>query len=1089
MDHHPTNRAVPRKERTARPRGKKLPAGYGSQPQDFADLFLALFEQAAFGVAQVEATSGRFVRVNQRFCDIVGYTREEIERLDFQAITHPEDLATDVNSLHHLVSGQTRGFVKEKRYCRKDGGFVWVNLTVSPLWRKGEPPGHNMAVVEDITHRKFVETELALHNRIAQVFLTVPDEEMYEEVLSTVRQALGSPHGVFGYLADNGDLVIPSMTREIWKECEVPEKSIIFPPGTWGDTLWGRAIRDRHPYYAIRDFKVPSGHIPVTNFLTVPVVFQNRTIGLLSVGNRPGGYSDEHLHLLKRVAGFISPILQARQQKDRHERESKQAEEALRRSESFTSSIVENEPECVKILGPGCELRYMNPAGLAMIEADTLDAAVGKSVCPIVTAEHRDAFTALSEKVFRGESGSLQFEIIGFKGTHRWLETHAVPLLDPQGKVEALLGLTRDITERKRAEEQVQYQAMLLDQIRDAVTATDLEGRITYVNEAQCRALKLARKELIGKSVEIYGADPQRGATQKQIIESTRTAGKWQGEVINRSRDGRKIVVEVRTTLIRDADGHPIGMCGSGTDITEHKRAEEAVRESEERYRMLFDSITDAVFVHGIADDNLPGRFLAVNSAACLRLGYTRAELLQLSPGDVDAPESTVDLRPISEMLKRGEKVLFEQIHVAKNGQRIPVEISAQSYQMQGRPVVLAVARDITERKKAELERTRLEEQFQQAQKMDSVGRLAGGVAHDFNNMLQVILGNIEFSLNEVAPDSKLRENLEEIQKSARRSADLTRQLLAFARKQTVSPKLLDLNDTVSGMLKMLQRLIREDIQLLWVPGAELWPVLMDPSQVDQILANLAVNARDAIEGVGKVTIETANMILDTSYANIHPECMPGAYVMLAVSDSGRGMGEDIRAHLFEPFFTTKERGKGTGLGLATVFGIVKQNNGFISVKSEPGEGTSLRLYFPRAEREAKTVEPPQDVRSLRGTETLLLVEDEMQILNLGRHMLEKQGYTVLAAEAPEEAIALASRHQGRIHLLITDVVMPGMDGKELKQRLEASRPGLKCLFISGYTADVIVHHGVLDEGVAFLQKPFTARMLAERVREALKNV
>jgi two-component system cell cycle sensor histidine kinase/response regulator CckA len=1089
MDDHPTNRAVPRKGRTTRPRRKKLPAGHVSQPQDFADLFLALFEQAAFGVAQVEATSGRFVRVNQRFCDIVGYTSEEVERLDFQTITHPEDLPADLKSLQHLVSGQTRGFVREKRYCRKDGGVVWVNLTVSPLWRKGEPPSHNIAVAEDITDRKLVETELALHNRIAQVFLTVPDEEMHEEVLSTVRQALGSPHGVFGYLADNGDLVIPSMTRDIWKECEVPEKSMVFPPDTWGDTLWGRAIRNRQPYYANRDFKVPSGHIPVKNFLTVPVVFQNRTIGVLSVGNRPGGYSDEHLHLLKSVAGFISPILHARQQRDRHERESKHAEEALRRSESFTSSIVENEPECVKILGPRCELRYMNPAGLAMIEADTLDAVVGKSICPMVTPEHRGAFTELSEKVFRGESGSLQFEIVGFKGTHRWLETHAVPLLDPQGKVEALLGLTRDITERKRAEEQIRYQAMLLDQIRDAVTATDLEGLITYVNEAQCRALQLSREELIGTSVETYGADPQRGATQKQIIEATRTAGKWQGEVINRSHDGRNIVVEVRTTLIRDADGHPIGMCGSGTDITEPKRAEEAVRESEERYRLLFDGITDAVFVHGIGDDNLPGQFLAVNSAACLRLGYTREELLRLSPADVDAPESTVDVRPITEMLKRSEKVLFEQIHVAKDGQRIPVEISAQSYQMQGRPVVLSVARDITERKKAELERTRLEEQFQQAQKMESVGRLAGGVAHDFNNMLQVILGHIEFSLNEAAPGSRLRENLEEIQKSAQRSADLTRQLLAFARKQTVSPKLLDLNDTVSGMLKMLQRLIREDIQLLWVPGAGLWPILMDPSQVDQILANLAVNARDAIEGVGKVTIETANVILDASYANLHSGCVPGAYVMLAVSDSGRGMGEEIRAHLFEPFFTTKERGKGTGLGLATVFGIVKQNNGFISVRSEPGEGTSFRLYFPRAEDDVKTVEQPEDARSSRGTETLLLVEDEEQILNIGQHILEQQGYMVLAAQAPEEAIALAARHQGTIHLLITDVVMPGMDGKELKQRLAASRPGLKCLFMSGYTADVIVHHGVLDEGVAFLQKPFTSQMLAERVREVLKNV
>jgi CheY-like chemotaxis protein len=371
---------------------------------------------------------------------------------------------------------------------------------------------------------------------------------------------------------------------------------------------------------------------------------------------------------------------------------------------------------------------------------------------------------------------------------------------------------------------------------------------------------------------------------------------------------------------------------------------------------------------------------------------------------------------------------------------------------------------------------------------MEAVGRLAGGVAHDFNNMLQAILGHAELALIEAPAGSRLRESLMEIQIAGQRSADLTHQLLAFARKQTVSPKVLDLNDTVSGMLKMLHRLIGENIQLLWIPGAGLWSIKMDPSQIDQILANLTVNARDAIANVGKVTIETANVTFDDTYVRRRPECVPGDYVMLAISDTGRGMNEDTQARIFEPFFTTKEFGKGTGLGLAIVFGIVKQNKGFIYAYSEPGQGTTFKLYFPRAEEEAKEAKQPAALRSLRGKETVLLVEDEEQILNIGRLILEEHGYTVLTACTPAAAITLTLEHRQPIHLLITDVVMPGMNGQELKQQLIQSYPDLKCLFVSGYTANAIAHSGVLDDDVHFLQKPFTIRTLAEKVREVLET-
>ncbi|MGA2224887.1 MAG: ATP-binding protein [Syntrophobacteraceae bacterium] len=402
---------------------------------------------------------------------------------------------------------------------------------------------------------------------------------------------------------------------------------------------------------------------------------------------------------------------------------------------------------------------------------------------------------------------------------------------------------------------------------------------------------------------------------------------------------------------------------------------------------------------------------------------------------------------------------------------------------------VFWIAHDITERKRADEERKKLEEQLFQAQKMESVGRLAGGVAHDFNNMLSIIIGMAEMTLELDLPTEGLRHNIEEILKAGLRSADLTRQLLAFARKQTVIPQILDLNDTISGMLKMLRRLIGEDIDLSWHPGPDLWKVKIDPSQVDQILANLLVNARDAISGIGAVIIRTENVVIDDSYWVETPEFVPGEYILLTVSDTGAGMNEDVRENIFEPFFTTKELGRGTGLGLSTVYGIVKQNDGFIYVASEPGKGTTFRIYLPHFEAETALV-PSKEAsgRAPTGMETILLVEDDKAVLNLNKIILEKLGYTVIAVPTPRQAIHLVEERLGDLHLLITDVVMPEMNGRELAEQLRAIRPDLKCLYMSGYTADVIAHRGILDKGVNFIQKPFGINDLAVKVRQVLDH-
>ena len=518
------------------------------------------------------------------------------------------------------------------------------------------------------------------------------------------------------------------------------------------------------------------------------------------------------------------------------------------------------------------------------------------------------------------------------------------------------------------------------------------------------------------------------------------------------------------------------------SEISERKLAEEALRESESRYRELFISNPHPMWIYDL--ESLA--FLEVNNAAISHYGYSREEFLSMTIKDIRPAEDVPRLLDNIDRVSDGLDKAGIWRHIKKDGSVIEVEITSHVVLFDQRRTELVLVHDITERRQIEQEREKLQAQLLQAQKMESVGRLAGGVAHDFNNMLGVILGRAEIMFLGMKSEDQHYEDLQEIYKAARRSADLTRQLLAFARKQTIAPKLLNLNDTVEGMLKMLRRLIGEDIDLVWKPDTHLWPVKVDPAQVDQILANLCVNARDAISGTGKVTIETGNVVLDQAYCATHPGFEPGRYTMLAVSDDGCGMGKHALENLFEPFFTTKEIGTGTGLGLSTVYGIVKQNNGFINVYSEPGHGTTFKIYLPRTQLAVEDQKETVGKKIAKGNETVLLVEDEVSILHLGQAVLERFGYEVLAADTPGQALTLADQYEHPIDLLVTDVVMPEMNGKELMQRIEKLRPRIKVLFMSGYTGNVIVHQGILKDDVHFLQKPFTVQSLAAKVREVL---
>ncbi|MDD5677428.1 MAG: response regulator [Kiritimatiellae bacterium] len=541
-----------------------------------------------------------------------------------------------------------------------------------------------------------------------------------------------------------------------------------------------------------------------------------------------------------------------------------------------------------------------------------------------------------------------------------------------------------------------------------------------------------------------------------------------------RHKNGNVVWVTSFAKCLQEPDGQALRLYGGLIDITAHKRAEE----KRERLSVAIEQAAEIVVItdtHGVIQ--------YVNPVFETVTGYTREEAVGRKPSILKSGQHDgAFYRELWETIRNGKTWHGRLVNRKKSGALYTEEATISCVRGTGGTIInyVAVKRDIT----AELN---IHAQLVQAQKMESVGHLAGGVAHDFNNILQIILGNVELALARTEENNPLRPDLEEIRDASRRAAELIRQLLGFARKQAIVPRTLDLNETVEGMLKMLRRLIGEDVELVWTPCVKLWPINMDPSQINQILVNLCVNARDGIGGVGAVQIATENVSVDELHAARHDGISPGKYVLLTVSDTGRGIDKDTQGKIFEPFFTTKMVGKGTGLGLATVYGIVQQNHGHISVYSEPGMGATLKIYLPRHTGNETT--PAANLPAMPftlGSGKLLLVEDDSRLLDMCKQMLQQLGYSVLAAGTPKMALRVAKEHVDDIQLLLTDVIMPGMNGRELAGRLKARQPNLKCIFMSGYTADIIAYQGVLDKSDYFIQKPFSMEYLAAKVREAL---
>jgi two-component system, cell cycle sensor histidine kinase and response regulator CckA len=634
----------------------------------------------------------------------------------------------------------------------------------------------------------------------------------------------------------------------------------------------------------------------------------------------------------------------------------------------------------------------------------------------------------------------------------------------------------RDITQRRRAEEKLRLLAHTMESIQELATITDLEGRITFANKACLQRYGYKQEELIGQHFRIFHTPNTPQSLVSEVPERS-TASGWRGEILNQTKDGREFYVSLRTSHIVDDNGKMIGLVGIAEDITVRKLAEQALRASETQYRLLFESNPTPIYVY----DQKYLSFLAVNEAAVNCYGYSKDEFAQITLRDIAMPEEIpAFLDKLSKLAEApGNSGIWH--HRRKDGKRLQMEITSHVLRLEEKDAWLSLAIDVTER-------LNLEAQLLQSQKMESVGQLAGGIAHDFNNLLTVINGHAGLLLAKETLTPNISEPLREISEAARRAADLTRQLLTFSRKQTLSIQVLDLNEVVNSVSKMLRRIVGEDISIEVNFAPSLPAIKADLGMIEQVLMNLAVNSRDAMPKGGKLGITTTAITISHGHVELNPEATAGQFVCLTFSDTGCGIPPENLPRIFEPFFTTKELDRGTGLGLATVYGIIKQHQGWIKVNSEVNKGTTIQIFLPATnERSSNAPLSSSEQRVIGGTETILVVEDEVPLLKLIRHILESYGYKVLEANNGNRALEVWEQHREKIELLLVDMILPdGMAGQELAELLKKSSRQLKVIYISGYNTENLVKDFKFPEGSTFIQKPFHARKLAETVYDCI---
>ncbi|MFB3789198.1 MAG: PAS domain S-box protein [bacterium] len=784
------------------------------------------------------------------------------------------------------------------------------------------------------------------------------------------------------------------------------------------------------------------------------------------------------------LEGFISDIT------DR-----KRAEDTLRESEYRYRTIIENTSDCVWRVSMNGVTTFASPSVKKILGYEP-EEITGRSFKDLLTPDSYQLVRLEVDRLLRGDPGEdeLIFELSFVRKDGGVIagETRGVVIRDLEGTPIEIAGITRDVTQRKRTADALRQSQALIEKAQEVggigFWNTDIRTGLLIWSKGVYRIFGMEEDQFDNLRETFYAhVHPEdRGLIADALRVAIETENVYQVEHRIVLPSGVVRWVSEQAEVVRGPEGQPVQMIGTVQDITSRKLAEIELRDSKHRLETLIQASPVAVIVH-----NLHQRIILWNKAAERMFGWKESEILgQRCP--IVPEEKQEEHQKMFQDGLRGIPIINREVtRRRKDGSPIYVILStAPLWNNRGQvDGVMAILVDITKQKKSEEERVKLEYQLQHSQKMEAIGKLAGGVAHDFNNLLMVIEGYSEIALNRLDPDLPIRKEIEEIRQAAGRAKMITRQLLTFSRKQQIQPILLNLNRVVSDFEKILCRLIGEDIRVITRLDPRLGTIKADPTQIEQVIANLAVNARDAMPQGGKLIIDTSNQDLDESYTHQFVGLQPGPYVLLAVTDTGCGMDAETLTHIFEPFFTTKSETGGTGLGLSTVYGITKQNGGHINVYSELGTGSSFKIYFPRVEAQSGDPGlPPRKDALPAGSETILIAEDEDPVRKLTARILLECGYRILEAASCNEAFALSRGFPEPIHLLLTDVVMPVMSGRELAAQLASERPGLKVVYMSGYTGDAVVQHGILESETAFLQKPFTPAALAQKIRTVLDS-